>query len=197
MKNSDDPDFELVDCPQASYYSQMMECMHSCTPAYMRASWLQDAIQQFIATAQDPKPALVPGSLTGHASMSDVKRLLRSHTVVVFPVVLSGLIPHMTVVIADKARKRILYYNPTGTTPLHEARPIKNVKSKMGILQLLHAMSLLSGCEVLYSPLREQKWALACGAYCMYFIERAVLYPDLLTLLPLSALVWHHELVAL
>jgi hypothetical protein len=179
-------DFEHVDDTGVSYCSQLMDLLHSCVLSHMRASWLYISIRQLIAELPQPQPLLIEQGLTGLMDITDILCDIRSHKLVILPVILQGAIPHMTVVIVDTVQRRIVYYNPSGLTPLHETRPIYNASRHIGVLQLLFLIAKQTQCEILYSPLREQRWGLSCGSYCLAFIERAVMFPELLTLLPLS-----------
>jgi len=94
----------------------------------------------------------------------------------------------MVLVIVDKTRSRVVYYDPHGSSPLHEIRLISNLVSDAGVLQLLNTLADAGEhrLSILYSPLREQGMLMTCGAHCKQFLERLLLFPDIVTLLPLT-----------
>jgi hypothetical protein len=180
-------DFEVVDIEAIPYHSQCAEYVRSLVCIYMRASWFRSAIHELITKLPHADAQLVD-SLVGRVSPGEMVRTAREHNIAIFPLILSSFVPHMVLIISDRVRKRVIYYNPTGCSPLNEYRRITNITSTVGVLQLLNMVSHATDTHdpILYSPMMEQGWFLSCGAHCRAFIERALVFPDLLTLLPLS-----------
>ena len=178
-------DFEVIEEVDIPYYTQCTEYVRSFVCVYMRASWFRASVHELLSRLPKVDAYLVE-SLSGRVSPEEILHAVRENDIAIVPLILSSFIPHMVLIISDRVRNRLIFYNPTGSSPLSEHRTISNITSTIGILQLLNMMADVSSTSILYSPMREQGWLLSCGAHCRAFIERALVFPGLLTLLPLS-----------
>ena len=180
--------FEIVEAPSIPLKTRCISYMQGCVFVYMRASWFLTSTRQLIETLAKPQPLLIETALTGRVSIHDISEAVHSNDVTIVPLILSHIVPHMVLVIVDKTRSRVVYYDPHGSSPLHEIRLISNLVSDAGVLQLLNTLADAGEhrLSILYSPLKEQGMLMTCGAHCKQFLERLLLFPDIVTLLPLS-----------
>lgn len=162
--------------------------MQSFVFVYMRASWFLTSTRQLIESLPKPQPFLIETALTGRVSMYDIVEGVKSNNVTIVPLILSHIVPHMVLIVIDKTRSRVVYYDPHGSSPLHEIRLISNLVSDAGVLHLLNTIADADEhrLSIFYSPLKEQGMLMTCGAHCKQFLERVLLFPDIVTLLPLS-----------
>ena len=180
--------FELIDIPSIPLKTRCINYMQSFVFVYMRASWFLTSTRQLIESLPKPQPFLIETALTGRVSMYDIVEGVKSNNVTIVPLILSHIVPHMVLIVIDKTKSRVVYYDPHGSSPLHEIRLISNLVSDAGVLHLLNTIADADEhrLSIFYSPLKEQGMLMTCGAHCKQFLERVLLFPDIVTLLPLS-----------
>lgn len=183
--------FELLEGEEPPFHDKLVSILkHTVTFPCMRASWFLSAVNAFVES-NCTNSLFVSECMHGALDISELRNILENSTsdFVILPVILSSYLCHMTVVIIDKTRQRIVYFDPYGTSPLYEIRTVSNIQpSATGILHLLCSIALWTGFQVLYSPTKEQSilHPFQCGAFSKAFIERAILFPNCISVLPLS-----------
>ena len=183
-------DYELVSVPEPSATYRVLDFAHSCVWNSMKGSWLLTAIEQFIAE-NSLSAKLVDAALHGSIGRTDCRILSRNTaSVVVLPIILQGcFLHHMCCMIIDKGRRRVIYYDPRGNSPINECRIAGNVTPpNSGVLHLLHALACEQDLDIFYSPACEQRWYdfFSCGLHTKAFIERALLFPDSIHLIAIK-----------
>ena len=180
--------FEMVETPSIPLKTRCISYMQSFVFVYMRASWFLTSTRQLIETLTKPQPFLIETALTGRLSIHDIVEAVKCNDITIVPLILSHIVPHMVLLVADKTRHRVVYYDPHGSSPLNEIRLVSNLVSDAGVLQLLNTIADAGEhrLSIFYSPLREQGMLMTCGAHCKQVLERVLLFPEIVTLLPLS-----------
>ena len=159
----------------------------------MRASLFISSVHEFIECTRQ-NVSFLDFVLHGQTEVNEIVNFFSSCTseFIIIPTVLKPMsrvsIGHMTLIIVDKINQRIVYYNSTGSSPLHESRPIKNIGTDIGVLTLLCRLQSLLSFEILYSPRQDQAFysIFTCGRFSKQFIERYVLFPHLSLLVPIG-----------
>ena len=183
--------YELIENESVPWYSQALSFLNEMSSLNcMRSSWFTTAVNVFVNSACADEVVFVDQCMHGPVELSDLSKIVQTEfQMIVIPIILTSMMHHMTAILVDKIRKRIIFYNAHGSSPLCEIRPILNIKpGSLGVVHVLSMFSKWTGFEVMYSPLKEQSICspFQCGAFTKAFIERAILFPNLLNVLPIS-----------
>lgn len=182
--------FEMVECGEVPIRDKCVDFLkNAMTFQCMRASWFTTAVNSFVESNCNDSCFLCQ-CMYGVVTLDDLENLVTENKTdfVIIPMILSSFLCHMTVVIIDRPRKRIVYFDPYGTSPLHEVRTVMNIKpGTTGVLHVLCSIAMWVGFRVSYSPQKEQTilHPFQCGAFSKAFIERAILFPKQIVVMPL------------
>ena len=183
-------DYELVRKIDPTWVDAIYLTMEEYISPCMRASHFIAAVNSFISIS-NIDVYFMNSILNGKCSVAEICQQIydSKNDYIILPSILNSKICHMTLIIIDNIKKKIVYYNPTGESPLHEARNIFNIGTSTGILALLCCIkSKLDMYTILYSARKDQLFyeIFTCGFYAKQFIERYVLFPELVPLVPIG-----------
>ena len=182
--------FELIENEEIPFHDKCMCILkNSITLPCMKASWFVTAVNAFVHS-KCRKCIFMEQCMYGAVELCDIEKSIieDQSDFVIIPIILQSYLCHMTVIIVDRPRKRIVYYDPYGTSPIGEIRVISNVVPKsMGVLHMLCTIANLTQFSVTYSARHDQSmlYPFQCGAFSKAFIERAILFPNQIAVLPL------------
>ena len=170
--------------PEGDITDHVCDMVRWFLPDYIRTSRLLSdlfAIQTSCAGVR-----VFTASLIGTSYLKDIVSFVcDSDQVVVIPLILESTpINHAVVILVDRSRNHVVYYDPKGANPMYEFRKPHRVMVQDGtaftLLVLCAGLQKATNSDVLYGDSRDQSYfhPLSCGLYCSKFIERYVLYRE-------------------
>lgn len=171
-------------------YSGAAQALHWMCPDHMKCSFFLKEMHSLQGACASLAVFTQPlfGKTSTDSLCEFVKVHIRTHRHIAVPVVLSSWINHIVILLVDAVEKKVVYYDPQGTSPFCEHRKadrlhVKNAQCSVVIL-CKALQSAGQCCQVLFSPVNDQTWRqpLSCGLMCIRFIEAYVMFPSTLTL---------------
>ena len=186
MTDFTEVDFQIVEHgKRGAWASYVYDSLWWAIPDYTKTSHLFQELQGLQKALKDLS-VFVP-SLYANTPMSMLSEFVSSSECkyVAVPVILtSTYINHMIMILVDKKRKRIVYYDPQAKDPLVEFRKAEYFWIEPGVQcstpVICRVLQDCTMCDLFYSKEADQTWCspMSCGLYCVRFLENYILFRE-------------------